>query len=83
VVPTIWGLIPSWSEEPKAVPNARAETVATKPWFRDAFRKRRCLIPADGFYEWKCQRALKKRFFRRVDDEVSRQGMCSFSRMCD
>jgi putative SOS response-associated peptidase YedK len=49
---TRWGLIPHWSNEPKAVPNARAETVATTPWFRDAFRKRRCLIPADGFYEW-------------------------------
>src|SRR4051812_16654096 len=49
---TRWGLIPHWSREPKAVPNARAETVVTTPWFRDAFRKRRCLIPADGFYEW-------------------------------
>jgi putative SOS response-associated peptidase YedK len=48
---TKWGLIPHWSRESKAVPNARAETVATTPWFRDAFKKRRCLIPADGFYE--------------------------------
>jgi putative SOS response-associated peptidase YedK len=45
------GLIPSWSRESKAVPNARAETVATTPWFRDAFRRCRCLIPADGIYE--------------------------------
>jgi len=50
-----WGLIPSWSKEPKAefsTINARAETVAAKPAFRSAFRSRRCLIPADGYYEW-------------------------------
>src|SRR5262249_45431006 len=50
-----WGLIPFWAEDPKvgySTINARAETVATKPAFREAFRKRRCLIPADGFYEW-------------------------------
>lgn len=50
-----WGLIPSWAKEPtigNRMINARAETVATKPAFRAALRKRRCLIPADGFYEW-------------------------------
>jgi putative SOS response-associated peptidase YedK len=50
-----WGLIPSWANDPKigySTINARAETVATKPAFREAFRKRRCLVVADGFYEW-------------------------------
>jgi putative SOS response-associated peptidase YedK len=50
-----WGLIPFWEKDAKigaSLINARAETVATKPAFRDAFKKRRCLIPADGFYEW-------------------------------
>lgn len=45
-----WGLIPSWSEKPVGFINARAETLQTKPSFREAFQKRRCLIPADGFY---------------------------------
>ena len=51
-----WGLIPFWAKDDKIgsrLINARAETVAEKPSFRAAFRKRRCLIPADGFYEWK------------------------------
>lgn len=51
-----WGLIPSWSPEPRlkySTINARAETVADKPTYRQAFRQRRCLIPADGFYEWR------------------------------
>ena len=50
-----WGLIPSWSKDPKIgarMINARGETVAEKPSFRSAFKRRRCLIPADGFYEW-------------------------------
>lgn len=50
-----WGLIPAWSPEPRTAYrtiNARAETAADKPAYRQAFRRRRCLIPADGFYEW-------------------------------
>jgi putative SOS response-associated peptidase YedK len=48
-----WGFLPAWKNEPKgAFINARAESVATKRSFREAFARRRCLIPADGFYEW-------------------------------
>jgi len=49
-----WGLLPHWAKEPKtsySLINARAETVANKPAYRDAFKKRHCLIPTDGFYE--------------------------------
>ncbi len=50
-----WGLVPSWAKDPSIgsrMINARAETVSEKPAFRAAFAKRRCLLPADGYYEW-------------------------------
>ena len=67
-----WGLIPAWTRDLKTCPkpiNARAETIASRPAFRDAFNVRRCLIPADGFYEW--QPAGKRKqpwFIHRADD---------------
>lgn len=51
-----WGLIPNWAKEPKVgnqMINARAETLLQKPSFRDSFKRRRCLVLTDGFYEWK------------------------------
>jgi putative SOS response-associated peptidase YedK len=61
-----WGLIPSWSKDAKIgykLINARAETVAEKPSFRSAFKQRRCLIPASGFYEWQKKGTGRKQPF--------------------
>jgi putative SOS response-associated peptidase YedK len=60
-----WGLIPYWAKDPSIggrTINARAETVATRPAFRDSLERRRCLIPADGFYEWKRSGKTKQPF---------------------
>ena len=67
-----WGLVPHWAKDitiDYKMINARVETVASKPSFRDAFRKRRCLIPADGFYEWKGPKGDKQPFFIALPDE--------------
>lgn len=67
-----WGLIPSWSRElPKGAGlfNARSESVAEKPSFRDSFRRRRCLVPADGFYEWQKTAGGKRPYFFHMRDE--------------
>jgi putative SOS response-associated peptidase YedK len=67
-----WGLIPFWADDPKLgskLINARAETVADKPAFRSAFRHRRCLIVADGFYEWQQQENGKQPFYLRLKDD--------------
>ena len=67
-----WGLIPSWSKD-RAIGNrlinARAETAREKPSFRNAFRRHRCLIPANGFYEWQRQERGKQPYFVRMRDE--------------
>lgn len=66
-----WGLIPVWAKEKKtgySMINARAETVAEKPAFKRAFRQRRCLIAADGFYEWKKEGSEKQPYFFRMKD---------------
>ena len=63
-----WGLLPSWVKDPKAFSlliNARGESVNEKPAFRNAMKRRRCLIPANGFYEWKALPGRKQPFYIR------------------
>jgi putative SOS response-associated peptidase YedK len=69
-----WGLIPWYSDSPKVASkhiNARAETVASKPAFKDSFARRRCIVPADGFYEWERLESGGKlpHFIHSVDGE--------------
>jgi len=67
-----WGLVPSWANDTSMASkmiNARAETVAEKPAFRTAFRRSRCLIPADGFFEWKTENGEKQPYRIEMADE--------------
>ena len=60
-----WGLIPHWADGPKIgnrMFNARAETLASSPVFRDAFRRRRCLVPVDSFFEWRREGTVRQPF---------------------
>jgi len=66
-----WGLVPFWARDVSIgnkLINARAETIAEKPSFREAFKRRRCLIPADGFYEWQGSRGRKQPLFIALTD---------------
>ncbi len=66
-----WGLIPSWSKDisiGSKMINARSESAAEKPAFRSAFKRRRCLIPADGFFEWQAQGSGKVPLFIHLED---------------
>ncbi len=66
-----WGLVPSWAKDPKLgakLINARSETLSTTAAFRAAYRRRRCLVPADGYYEWKKEGTTKQPFFLSAFD---------------
>jgi putative SOS response-associated peptidase YedK len=66
-----WGLVPAWAKDASAGSrfiNARSETVAQKPSFREPFKRRRCIIPADGFYEWQKTGGGKQPYFFRMKD---------------
>jgi len=73
-----WGLIPFWAKAPKPMINARAETASEKPAFKQAFRKRRCLIPASGFFEWAKEDGEKKPYFICLQDKspMAFAGLC-------
>lgn len=80
-----WGLVPFWAKEPaigNRMINARAETLAEKPAFKNAFVRRRCLIPADGFYEWKKEARGRQPFHIRLKNnggDHDRAGLFAFA----
>lgn len=72
IVEMLWGLVPRWAKDASIANkliNARSETVAEKPSFRDSFKSRRCLIIADGFYEWQTKDGIKKPFYIYMKDK--------------
>jgi putative SOS response-associated peptidase YedK len=74
-----WGLTPAWAKGPRPIINARSESVAEKPSFRSAFRRRRCLVPATGFYEWQKLGRTKQPFHVRLRD----RGVFAFAGIWD
>jgi putative SOS response-associated peptidase YedK len=67
-----WGLVPHWTKDIKAAPrpiNARAESLAEKPMFRELLRSQRCLVPASGFFEWKHEDGRKVPFYIHVNED--------------
>lgn len=78
-----WGLVPHWADSPEDFTanliNARSETVASKPAFRDSFRKRRCLIPSSGFYEWAETSDVKQPYFIGPEED----GIVAFAGIWD
>src|SRR5690349_12362159 len=69
-----WGLVPAWVKDPRQFSlliNARAETVQHKPAFKNALMRRRCLIPADGYFEWQAAGARKRPFFIHRRDHLA------------
>jgi putative SOS response-associated peptidase YedK len=64
-----WGLVPSWSNDGKGFINARCETLEAKPSFSESFQRRRCLIPGDGFFEWKRSGRMKQPYYFQLEDE--------------
>ena len=73
-----WGFIPFWAKKPTPMINARAETVSKKPFFRQAFQKQRCLIPATGFYEWAKEEGQKQPYFISLKPENPEEGNSMF-----
>ncbi|HEX3282369.1 MAG TPA: SOS response-associated peptidase [Pyrinomonadaceae bacterium] len=65
-----WGLIPSWSKDAKGFINARSETITGKPSFSESFQTRRCLIPADGFYEWQRSGKIAQPYYFQLREEM-------------
>jgi len=65
-----WGLIPHWAKDTKIKPiNAKAETITEKPFFRSSYKNKRCLIPANGFYEWKGSKGHKQPYYFKLEED--------------
>jgi len=82
IVPMRWGLVPFYEQDfkhAKPLINARVETAATRPAFREAFKHKRCLVLADGFYEWKHERAPGSKKVRKVPHVLQRPDKAAFA----